>query len=97
MNDNHTGPVPEDAPYFDRFLKLLPDEEQTDWQGMEYWTYLNDGERASPDWGEGPRYLGLHLLDWVALADKSPRLIEICGMRDTVRRWRVNHPDFALR
>ena len=75
------------------FLDLLSDGEQDDWQSMECWACANDGERASTEWGDGPRYLGLHLLDWVALADTAPRLIEICGMEGAISRWRFNHPD----
>jgi hypothetical protein len=89
-------PRPEDAEYFaalHRFLDLLSEQERTDWRHMEYWTYLNDGECRSNEWEEGPRYLGLRLLDWVEMSDKSPRLIDICGMRHAISRWRSNHPD----
>ena len=75
------------------FLDLLSTDEQDDWQSLEYWAYANDGERSSTEWGEGPRYFGLRLLDWVALADTAPRLIEICGMEGAISRWRFNHPD----
>jgi hypothetical protein len=77
----------------EQFLDLLSDDEQDDWQSIEYWTYANDGERASTEWGDGPRYLGLGLLDWVELADTAPRLAEICGMQGAIGRWRANHPD----
>ena len=75
------------------FLDLLSDDEQDDWQSIEYWTYANDGERPSTEWGDGPRYLGLGLLDWAELADTAPRLVEICGMEGAIGRWRFNHPD----
>jgi hypothetical protein len=77
----------------EHFLDLLPDDEKNDWQRIEYWTYANDGGRASTEWGDGPRYLGLGLLDWVELADTAPRLVEICGVQGAVDRWRFNHPD----
>jgi hypothetical protein len=77
----------------ENFLDLLSTDEQDDWQNMECWTYANDGERASTEWGDGPRYLGLRLLDWVALADTAPRLIEICGLQGVIDRWRGNRPD----
>ena len=75
------------------FLDLLSTDEQDDWQSMECWAYANDGERPSTEWGDGPGYLGLRLLDWVALADTAPRLVEICGMEGAISRWRFNHPD----
>jgi hypothetical protein len=74
------------------FLDLLSADEQDDWQSMECWAYANDGERPSTEWGDGPHYLGLRLLDWVALADTAPRLVELCGIAGAISRWRFNHP-----
>jgi hypothetical protein len=71
---------------------LLPAGEQDNLLTMEYWTDACDGECASTEWGDGPRYLGLHLLDWVTIADALPQLIELCGMEGPVERWRANHP-----
>lgn len=76
-----------------QFLDRLSKSEQDDWQCMAYWAYANDCERPSTEWGDGLRYLGLSLLDWVALADTSPRLIEICGLAYAIDTWRFNHPD----
>jgi hypothetical protein len=75
------------------FLDLLSASEQDDWQSVANWVYANDCERPSTEWGDGPRYLGLSLLNWVALADTSPRLIEICGMDYAIGTWCFNHPD----
>ena len=77
----------------ENFLDLLSTDEQDDWQSMECWTYANDGERASNEWGDGPAISDFSLLDWVSLAEKSPRLVEICGMQGAIDRWRCNHPD----
>ena len=79
------------------FLDLLSADEQDDWQSMECWAYANDGERPSTEWGDGPHYLGLGLLDWVALTDAAPRLVEICGMDRPILTWRANHPEPAQR
>jgi hypothetical protein len=72
-------------------------QRQDNWQSLECWARANDGERFSTEWGDGPRYLGLRLLDWVELADTAPRWIEICGLQGAIDRWRCNHPNLEQR
>ena len=93
-HNSHAAEVPVPWPHIShRIIDLLPEREQDEWQTLECWTYANDGERYSNEWGEGPSYLGLRLLDWVALSDMAPRIVEICGMQGAIHRWRFNHSD----
>jgi hypothetical protein len=74
----------------DAFFSLLSPAELEDWEAMESWSYANDGERHPSQWGEGPRFLGMELSDWVQIAEKAPRLVDVCQMVSPVERWKAN-------
>lgn len=71
-------------------IDVLPPHQQENWQLMEYWSYANDGEVSSCNWGEGPKFLGLTLAQWVAVADKAPEVIAAFELEDAVGRWHSN-------
>ena len=73
-----------------RRVEGRPSHEQENWQLMEYWSYANDGEDSSCNWGEGPKFLGLTLAQWVAVADKAPEVITAFELEGAVGRWHSN-------
>jgi hypothetical protein len=77
-------------------LDALPVEEQDRWQEMSDWSYANNDSKCPTykwddgEFGPSPKFLGLTLVQWVAVAEKAPQVLDVFDLRVSVDRWHSN-------